>query len=260
MITLSKLINFLDSYLNFDNKLEVAKIDPFMSNSLMVRGSNDIVTIGFGVSASISLFEEAKKFNCQAIINHHTFNFPQINKFDNIFQTRINFLLKNSISLFGYHFLLDCHPEVGNNVVILKTIGCRPTQPFEHHGSFWGWQGEYKNGKSFTEIKKKLVSLLSHKATFYNFGPSKIKKVVAVSGKGAPSPFDMQRLIELKIDLFITGEVHEWNRELFKEAEIHLIAGGHYATEVFGIKALMEKVQHQFPQVKTAWLEVYNEI
>ena len=101
---------------------------------------------------------------------------------------------------------------------------------------------------------------MSNRKVIYSSGNKKIKKAVAISGKGAPIASAMQELIDEKIDLYITGEVHEWNRELFKEAKINFIAGGHYATEVFGVKALMKKVQENFPDVITEWIEVNNEV
>lgn len=260
MITLSVLQTFLNEYLFYDKSLDVEKIDPYMTNGLMVRGKEMVSKIGFGVSASLELFGKAKETHCDAIIVHHSFNLPPINRYDEIFQNRIGFLIKNKISLFGYHFLLDAHPEIGNNVEILKTIGAKPSKPFFHHQDPWGWIGEFGNGEDLNVVEKKLNLYLSKRSVIYPYGNMKIEKVVAISGKGAPIASAMQELIEEKIDLYITGEVHEWNRELFKEAKINFIAGGHYATEVFGIKALMEKVADKFPEINTEWLEVYNEV
>lgn len=259
-LPLSVLQEFLDNYLYFDKKMDIAKIDIYMADGLLVKGKEEIEKIGFGVSASLSLFEKAKESKCDAIVVHHVFNFPPHNRYDYIFQNRIGFLIKHDISLFGYHFLLDAHPEVGNNVAILKTIGATPTKPFLHHGNPWGWIGELENVEELSSIENKLKPFISKRSTIYPFGNKKIKRVVAISGKGAPIASAMQELIDEKIDLYITGEVHEWNRELFREAKINFIAGGHYATEVFGVKALMEKVKEKFPQVSVEWLEVYNEV
>jgi putative NIF3 family GTP cyclohydrolase 1 type 2 len=62
------------------------------------------------------------------------------------------------------------------------------------------------------------------------------------------------------IDLYITGEAHEWNREIFKEAGINFIAGGHYNTEIFGIKALMDYVKSNFKGIDCSWLDLENDI
>lgn len=257
---LNTLEQFLDSYLNFDKKLDTAKIDPYMTNGLMVQGKEEIKKVGFGVSASISLFEKAQKEKCDCIIVHHSFNYPPHNRFDFIFQNRIKYLLSQNISLFGYHFLLDAHPQIGNNVEILRTIGAHTTTPYQHRGNPWGWIGEFESERAFDYILKEIKPFLSQRKFVYNYGREKIKRVAAVSGKGAPFPGDLQELIDRKVDLFITGEVHEWNRELFKEAKISLIGGGHYATEKFGLKALMQKVKDHFNEIETTWLEVLNEI
>lgn len=260
MITLSQLQSFLDNYLIFDKKLDISKIDPYMSNGLMVRGKEEIKKIGFGVSASIALFEKASAEKCDVIVVHHSFNLPSYNRYDPIFQKRIGYLLENKISLFGYHFLLDAHPEIGHNVQILTTLHAKPIKPFLHHGYPWGWIGKVEKVKYFDEILNDFKSYLSKRITVYNFGPQKIKTIVAVSGKGAPAPSEMIDLINHKVDLYITGEVHEWNRELFREAKINFIAGGHYATEVFGLRALMKKIEEKFSPIHTAWLKLTNEI
>ena len=246
--------------MNFDSKLDVEKIDPYMTNGLMVKGREKIDKISFAVSASVEIFKLAKQKNCQAIIVHHSFNLPKNNNYDEIFQKRISFLIKNDISLYGYHFLLDAHPDIGNNVSILKTIGAVPDKPYLHHGDPWGYTGIFSTPRSFAEIKSSLKSFLSPRSVYYDFGPRKINKVAAVTGKGAPSASTMTDLIKDKIDLYITGEVHEWNRELFREAGINFIAGGHYHTETIGIKALMEKIKQDLPQVTSLWLDLENEV
>ncbi len=260
MVLLNKLNDYLTDYLLFDKSFDVGRIDPIMANGLLLKGKEKIEKIGFGVSASIALFEKGLAAKCDALIVHHVFNFPPFLRFDKIFQNRISFLIKNEISLFGYHFLLDSHPEVGNNAQILKTIGARPVKEYLHRGDPWGFIGEFKEGKTLNEVIKRLKPFLSPKMTFYDFGPKTIKLVVACSGKGAPYPSEMQNLIEGNIDLFITGEVHEWNRELFREAKINFLAGGHYATEVFGVKALMEKIKNKFPETIVEWLDISNDI
>jgi len=244
----------------FDPNLEVLKIDPFMTNGLIVKGEENIKKIGFAVSASVKLFTLAKQNNCQAIIVHHSFNLPKNNNYDYLFQNRIGFLIKNDISLFGYHFLLDAHPQIGNNVRILNTIQAKPDKPYLHHGNPWGYTGSFSSVKPLTEIKKSLKNFLSSRTIFYDNGPQEIRRVAAVSGNGAPAASDMNYLINDKIDLYITGEAHEWNRELFREAGINFIAGGHYHTECFGIRTLMEKVKKDLPQITPLWLDLENEV
>ena len=43
-----------------------------------------------------------------------------------------------------------------------------------------------------------------------------------------------------------------------REAGIHMFAGGHHATEKFGIQALMKSVQAQFPKLECLYMESLN--
>ena len=127
MITVKTLNDYLTKYLNFDPKIKFSSFDADNANGLQVRGKENIEKIGFGVSASLEFFNLCKKKKCDAIIVHHGIRLPESPHYDSVFQNRISFLVKNNISLFGYHFLLDAHPEVGNNSRILKLLGAKKT-------------------------------------------------------------------------------------------------------------------------------------
>ena len=61
------------------------------------------------------------------------------------------------------------------------------------------------------------------------------------------------------VDLYITGEPHEWNRELFREAKISFIAGGHYNTERLGVLTLGEVIRERF-EVQVEFIDLPNEV
>ena len=64
-----------------------------------------------------------------------------------------------------------------------------------------------------------------------------------VSG-GAPGDFG--DAIALGLDAFLTGETAEHVMADARENGVHFIAGGHYATERFGIRRLGELVAERF--------------
>ena len=49
-----------------------------------------------------------------------------------------------------------------------------------------------------------------------------------------------------RYDAYITGEPAEPTLHLARELRIHFLAGGHYATETFGIEALAERIAQEF--------------
>jgi putative NIF3 family GTP cyclohydrolase 1 type 2 len=83
--------------------------------------------------------------------------------------------------------------------------------------------------------------------------------MVVVSGGGAPGPSEMEWLIQHQVDLFITGEPHEWNRELFREAGISFVAAGHYFTERIGVQALGDELRGRF-DVEVKFLDLPNRV
>jgi len=258
MITLTHLHNFLTEFMVYDKNQVVSAIDPYMANGLMVKGSESITKVGLAVSASIEVFKKAKEKKCQALIVHHSFNFPSTNRYDELFHQRYAFLVKNNLSLFGYHFLLDSHPKIGHNAEIIRAIGGKITKPFLHGGQPWGYIGELKS-VALTKILNLLKPKLSPTTVIYPYGNKNIKTVVAVSGRGTPIPPDIQWMIDNHIDLYITGENSEWIREIFREIKINFIAGGHYHTERFGILAL-QKIIDQKLKVKTEFIEHENTV
>ena len=255
MIALDGLVSLLDAHMGWSEA--VARVDPHMANGLQVRGREDIGLIVTGVSASLRFFEEAVAMGAHALVVHHSLNLPAGIHFDHIFSQRLRYLFAHELSLFGYHYLLDSHPAIGNNAQIIKRLGGRPTEPYGSDG--WGWIGEFEEGVCRDEVVARCVALFAQTGVQYPFGPAWVKKVVALSGSGAPRASDMDWLFRNRVDLYITGEPREWCREMFREAGISLVAGGHYATERPGIQALTEVLSSQ-PDVSVRFLDLPNPV
>jgi putative NIF3 family GTP cyclohydrolase 1 type 2 len=204
-------------------------------------------------------FEEAVTLGADAMIVHHGLGLPAGVHFDQVFGNRLRFLFEHNLTLFGYHYLLDSHPEIGNNVLIIKAMGGRLTQPYPFPPGDWGWQGVFEDGAERDQILKRCTNLFSQQGIQYPFGSKLVYKVVALSGGGAPGTREIDWLIKNEIDLYITGEAREWNRELFREAGINFVAGGHYHTERLGIQALGEVIQREL-DVTVKFLDLPNPV
>ncbi len=252
MVTLDDLMAFLDDFMG-----DVGDKDSYMPNGLQVRGREEVKLLATGVSASLRLFEEAVARKADALLVHHGMNMPPGQLLDTIFTQRLRFLFQHELSLIGYHYLLDSHPEVGHNALIIKGLGASPTVPYGEGG--WGWYGEFETPVALDHLEAECQRMFGQLRASYLFGPAEVRRVVAVSGKGAPLPADMEGLIRDKVDLYITGEPHEWNRELFREANISFIAGGHYNTEKLGVLALGDVIRDRF-EAEVEFIDLPNEV
>jgi dinuclear metal center YbgI/SA1388 family protein len=252
MITLDDLMAFLNDFMG-----DAGDKDPHMPNGLQVRGREEVKLLASGVSASLRLFEEAVDRGADALLVHHGMNLPPGQLLDTIFTKRLRYLFEHHLSLIAYHYLLDSHPEVGNNVQIIKGLGAEPTEPYGEGG--WGWYGEFEKPVALDHLAAECERMFGQLRASYLFGPSQVRRIVALSGMGAPLPRDMEGLIRDRVDLYITGEPHEWNRELFREAGISFVAGGHYNTEKLGVLALGEVIGERF-DVDVEFVDLPNEV
>ncbi|GAB4529986.1 MAG: type 2 GTP cyclohydrolase I [Anaerolineae bacterium] len=255
MIRLDDLMAFLNATMG--DTQAAAQIDPHMANGLQVRGRDEVHILVTGVSASLRFFEEARALGADALLVHHSINMPASIHFDPIFSRRLRYLWEHDLSLIGYHYLLDSHAEVGNNAQIIKALGGQLVEPYPPDG--WGWVAEIEGGERRDFLLARCTELFSQEGVHYPFGPERVRRMVVVSGGGAPGPAQMAWLMAHQIDLYITGEPREWSRELFREAGISFVAAGHYFTERVGVQALGDLLQRRL-ELDVKFLDLPNPV
>jgi dinuclear metal center YbgI/SA1388 family protein len=257
MVLLTDLVNFLQDFMAFDES--VPGVDAYLANGLQVAGQPEINKIATGVSANLQFFEGAVAAGAEALLVHHSMNPPANVNFeqDRIFMTRLRYLLTHQLSLIGYHYLLDKHAQVGHNACIISELGGTLLEPYGRDG--WGWVGEIPGGADRKQILDQCRSLFKDNGFYYPFGSPTVRRIVSLTGSGAPRPNDYTWLVENDIDLFVTGEPREWNQELCREAGISMIAGGHYNTEIIGLNALSQVIQEKF-EVDVVFIDVPNPV
>ena len=250
MATREEVITFLNDY------LLAATVADSSLNGLQVQGRDRVRKIVFGVSANMALFERAKKAGADMIVVHHGLLWGKEQALVGTFGRRAGFLLKNEISLAGYHLPLDKHPVIGHNAMLLKALGADEIKPFAlYHGQAIGFYGTIKP-TALRAVVRKLERVCGGKAKIFPFGPSKVRTVGVVSGGGWSMIADG---VELGLDLFVTGSVDEPVQELCREGNISCAALGHYNSEKIGILALMNLVQKQFG-VAVEFIDIANPI
>jgi len=219
----------------------------YCPNGLQIEGAEHIERIAFAVSATRDSIQQAVENKANALVVHHGlfWTFHGVKPLTGTFAQRIFPLVKNNIYLFGYHLPLDGHPDIGNAATLGEMIDCRRQQPFgDYKGCATGIQGILEQPLTALELQQKLAAALTHNVILATPDSSALIRSVGIITGGANSEW---RLAEQeRLDAYITGEIseHDWHES--QEAGIHMFAGGHYATEQFGIRALMEKTRQQF--------------
>ena len=234
----------LTKYLN--KYLDIYRYKDYGPNGLQVDGKETIKKVGFAVSATIDSIKQVVDWGGDALIVHHGlfWKFHGARAIKGPHGERVKALVKNEINLFGYHLPLDGHPEVGNAASIAKLLDAKITGGFgEEDDCPIGVAIEFSNPLSGAELKSKLEDKLNHSVIHADVQGRKISTMGIITG-GANGQW---RIADKKgLDSYLTGEISEHDWHDAKEAGIHFFAGGHNATEQFGVQSLMGHLEEKF--------------
>lgn len=239
MVKLKELCLFLEA------ELRIKDIADSSLNGLQVKGSNDIEKVGFAVDSSAKVFNKAKDIGCNFIIVHHGLFWKDAESPPTILYKRLKVLIENNISLYAAHLPLDLNPLFGNNISLINLFNPSFIEPFgRYKGIEIGFKARLKHVLNRADIVKILDEALNTSSKILPFGRENIETVAVVSGSGCDC---VNEAIEEAIDLFVTGEPKLSSFSLASDGNLNIIFSGHYATEVLGIKALMERIRQKFP-------------
>jgi dinuclear metal center YbgI/SA1388 family protein len=228
-----------------DELLDPASFDDYGPNGLQVPGAEEVRHVATGVSAHRDLFERAAAAGAQLLLCHHgLFWSSQPRSLTRPLKRRLEELFRADLSLAAYHLPLDAHPEVGNAALICEALGLERAEPFGRtRGRPVGFVGRSGDGMPFSELVGRCARAFGREPFAWDFGPDLVRSVGIVSGGGAQL---LAEAVGAGLDAFLTGEPSEPSMADAQEAGVHFLAGGHYATETFGVRRLGELVAERF--------------
>jgi dinuclear metal center YbgI/SA1388 family protein len=242
------------------NLLKPELFDDYCPNGLQIEGKEEISKLLFAVSATRESTEYAANSKADALIVHHGvfWKFHGSRTLTGPFAKRLFPLIRNNINLFGYHLPLDGHAEIGNAASLAKIIGLTQLAPFGIIKAVaTGIMGEFEKEMTGPSLKELLEEKLKHSILYSNpiDTSGRIKKIGIITG-GAKS--EWREAAKLGLDAYITGEMSEHDYHESREAGIHMFAGGHHATEKFGIISLMNVIKNEFPELECYFIDSDN--
>jgi dinuclear metal center YbgI/SA1388 family protein len=223
-----------------DELLAVDAFPEYGRPGLQVIGADEVTKVVCGVSSSRELFERAGAAGAQLVLVHHGLfwrNEPLV--VDRRLKGRLEALFAGDLTLVAYHLALDAHPELGNNALLAERLGARREREFAAIGA----GARYDEPLTIEELATRLRDATGRDPLVFSQGPERIRRVAIVTGGGGT------RLIEAAhegYDALVTGEPEEPALHAARELGIHFLAGGHYATETFGVKALAARLADEF--------------
>jgi dinuclear metal center YbgI/SA1388 family protein len=237
-VNISRAISFLDELLN------PGAFEDYGPNGLQIPGRDTVAKVVTGVSAQRELIERAVALEADLVLVHHGLFWDFLpTGLTPTLAERLRPLFKHDVALAAYHLPLDAHPEVGNNALLAGLLGCERHTPFTDIGRLGEFGGD---GLPAGELFARVELVTQRAPTVFDAGPERVRTIGIVSGAGAKL---LPQAVAMGLDAFLTGEPAEHVMADAREAGIHFIAAGHYATETFGVRRLGDLLAEHFGMV-----------
>jgi dinuclear metal center YbgI/SA1388 family protein len=223
----------------FKTLLNIEAWEDVSLNGLQVDNDGaEIKKIAFAVDASLETFERTALAGAGLLFTHHGLFWGKPFPLTQSARARIKFLLDNNIALYAVHLPLDQHPSLGNNAVLAQKLGIQNIEPFgSYHGRKIGFKGVLSQPLTIDEAAQRIAFMNRPTLSTLPFGVTQNRTAAVVSGGAADM---VGEAVAERVDLFVTGESSHSHYHYALEEQINVIAAGHYASEVWGVRAVME--------------------
>lgn len=212
-------------------------------NGLQIENNGEVTKIGAAVDAGQRPFEAAITAGVDFLICHHGLFWNAPIPIVGHNRLKIKTALEGNLAVYGAHLPLDCHPEVGNNALLAKLLDLSTL------GTFLSYEGNDMaviakgpiGGRE--ELSERLKKAFPRTFQAIEYGSKQPERIAILTGSGQSAVAELKKH---NIDTLITGELRQHHFNMAQELGFNLYPCGHYATEVFGVKALAEEVAAEF--------------
>jgi dinuclear metal center YbgI/SA1388 family protein len=236
--------------------LNVADLDDvdYAVNGLQVGADNAEVTkAAFAVDGVELTAQHAADWGADVLVVHHGISWGGITRVTGKEHDRLQALLSNNLALYAVHLPLDAHPRYGNATQLAEFLELEPIDGFGKEGpTTIGVRAKADASCTVGSLRDRLSTMEHDTIQVLNFGPETIDEVGIITGSGTDWIDEARRL---GLDTLITGEGKQPAYHEAREAGINVFLAGHYATETFGVRALLEVVDGWEESIETTYID-----
>jgi len=237
---LESLLQYIDEYLAVGDHPDF----PNALNGLQVGGPEEVGHVAVAVDASEASVAEAVRRGADLLIVHHGLFWQGLTPLTGRHLRRVKPLIEHGVALYSCHLPLDGHAEVGNSVLLARALDLEQLERFGgYKGALVGWHGRLPEPLDLAGLTGRAERALAAPVRAIAGGPERIDRVGVVTGGGTSM---LEEAVALGLDAFVTGEGSHHTYFDAMELGIHLLFGGHYATETFGVRALGAHLADRF--------------
>lgn len=237
---LESLLQYMNEYLAIDGHADY----PAALNGLQVAGRDNVDSVATAVDASLASIEAAVEVGAELLVVHHGLFWDGVQPLTGPRYRRIAALIEARLAVYSCHLPLDAHAEIGNCALLARAIGLELQGRVGAFKSVEvGWWGSFPEPVSAAQLVQRVSTAVGGPVHLIEGGPDRVERVGVLTGGGGSF---VREAAELRLDAFVTGEGSHHTHFDATEFGIHVLFGGHYATETFGVRALGNHVADRF--------------
>ncbi|MDX1357817.1 MAG: Nif3-like dinuclear metal center hexameric protein [Clostridia bacterium] len=239
----------LQEVLNEIAPFDLQVTEPFSDNCGLIIGrtTSDIRKIIVSLDLTKSVVDMAVKECVDLIITHHPPIFRPIKRIDD---DMFLDLVENGIAVISMHTNYDSarlNDILAERLGIFQTEGILEETSMSGDPSYLGRIGIFEEELSGEDVIQRVKEELGIQ-TLRVIGDVKETVVSAAVCQGSAGGFENQ-VIEMDVDVFITGEIKYNSAVELSNAGCFVIEAGHYETEKLFINDLVEQLAYKTPEL-----------
>jgi dinuclear metal center YbgI/SA1388 family protein len=228
---------------------------PGAKNGLQVSHNKPVKKVGWAVDADMKSIRKAGKERVDFLIVHHGLFWGSSTLDRKIRAEQIREAKRLEVAIYSSHLPLDAHPELGNSIALLRALGLGHSKRKQFGiamGKAIGWKVEGGRWK-LRDLVNRMTLLrsrprrcrggsfegLANSVKVIEGGPRICRRIGIVTGGFG----DLDQVVKAGLDTLITGEADYPTEVKARELGINLILGGHWETEVFGVRNLAAQIR-----------------
>jgi dinuclear metal center YbgI/SA1388 family protein len=243
-ISLAGLADYADALLETANTPDYTNA----VNGIQVHNQGPIRRITAAVDFSTRAIQGAITSNANLLLVHHGVFWGGLRPITGSYYRQVRMLIEADIAVYASHLPLDRHPILGNNVLLAKELGLRPSGSFARFEDIfiglWG-ESDIETAEIITSARRFARAHGGDVRTSLLRAGHRTRKWAICTGAGA-SPDTLKEISTMGIDTLIVGEGPHWTAIHAEENHLVIIYAGHYATETLGVCALAQHLGEKY--------------
>ena len=245
MAQLSEVVRFLDEELHTG---EVPDYDAAL-NGLQLANGGTVTRVAAAVDFSTASVAGALAQKADLLLVHHGMFWGGAERIVGAPYERLRHALAGGLAVYSSHLPLDVHPSLGNNALFARELQLEPDGTFGRYKTIdvgvSGIASDLTTAALFDRVRAHSAKFATTAVCVPPDAERVTRRWAIVTGSGASSD-TLRESVARGVDTLIVGEGPHHSAVAAAELGIVVMYAGHYASEVFGVRALAAHAGKRF--------------